>query len=206
MFARHKLLRTGVEAQAVITSARAVGAAQVNLQYSPVAWHLELKVYFTDGSAGDVACHVDALTTGLAFSGGDTVPVRYDAADRSKVMVDVSAMEAVRKAGHDQAARHRIDLAEGELAAEMRSKPGAAGGTREYVKAELERARRFNTPIGIRVSHKLQEAWVAGEIKVDGDDEPALRAAFDTLKAQIRLDATAELQRPPPDEKSPSQQ
>jgi hypothetical protein len=122
--------------------------------------------------------------------------VRYDAADRSKVAVDVPRMEAFRKAGHDRAARDRIDRAEGELSAEIRSKPGAAGNTREYVKAELERARRFNTPIGIRVSQKLQEAWVAGEIKVDGSDELAMRAAFDTLKAQIRRDATAELERP----------
>jgi hypothetical protein len=196
MFGRHKLLRTGVEAQAVITSVRAVGAAQVNLQYSPVSWHLELRVYLADGSTGEVACHVGALTTGLAFSEGDTVPVRYDAADPSKVEVDVPAMEAFRKAGHDQAARVRIDRAEGELAAEMRSKPGAAGSTREYVKAELERARRFNTPVGIRVSQKLQETWVAGEINVDGGDELAMRTAFDTLKAQIRRDATAELERP----------
>lgn len=166
------------------------------MQYSPVSWHLELRVYFADGSTADVACHVDALRTGLAFSEGETVPVRYDAADHSKVAVDVPAMEASRKAAHDQAARDRIGRAEGELAAEMRSKPGAAGSTREYVKAELERARRFNTPIGIRVSQKLQEAWVAGDIKVDGGDELAMRAAFETLKAQIRRDATAELERP----------
>jgi hypothetical protein len=37
---------------------------------------------------------------------------------------------------------------------------------------------------------------IAGEIKVDGSDELAMRAAFDTLKAQIRRDATAELERP----------
>lgn len=196
MFGRDKLLRTGVEAKAVVTSVRAVGAAQVNLKYSPVAWHLELKVYFADGSTGEVACRPGALRTGLAFSQGDTVPVRYDAADRSRVAVDVPAMEVSRKAAHDRAARNRIGRAEGELAAEVRSKPGAAGNTREYVKAELERARRFNTPIGIRVSQKLQEAWVAGEIKVDGGDELAMRAAFDTLKAQIRRDATAELGRP----------
>jgi hypothetical protein len=196
MFGRHKLLRTGVEAKAVITSVRSVGAAQVNLQFSPVSWHLELRTYFADGSTDDVSCDVHALATGLVFSPGVTIPVRYDAADRSKVVVDVPAMEASRKAGHDQAERARIDRAEGELAAEMRSSPGAAGSTREYVKAELERAQRFNTPIGIRVSHKLQEAWVAGEIKVDGGDELAMRAAFDTLKAQIRRDATAELDRP----------
>jgi hypothetical protein len=196
MFGRHKLLRTGAEAKAVVTSVREVGAAQVNLKYSPVSWQLEVRVYFADGSTGDVACRVDALTTGLVFSEGETVPVRYDAADRSKVAVDVPTMEALRKAGHDRAARDRIDRAEGELAAEVRSKPGAAGNTREYVKAELQRARRFNTPIGIRVSQKLQEAWVAGEIKVEGGDELAMRAAFDTLKAQIRRDATAELKRP----------
>jgi hypothetical protein len=196
MFGRHKLLRTGVEAQAVVTSARAAGAAQVNLRYSAVSWRLVLKVYFADGSTDEVACHLSALRPGLAFSEGDTVPVRYDAADRSKVAVDVPRMEAFRKAGHDRAAHDRIDRAEGELSAEMRSKPGAAGSTREYVKAELERARRFNTPIGIRVFQKLQEAWVAGEIKVDDGDELAMRAAFETLKAQIRRDVTAELERP----------
>ena len=103
MFGRHKLLRTGVEAQAVITSVRSVGAAQVNLEYSPVSWHLELSVYSADGSTGDVECRVDALTTELVLSAEKTVPVRYDPGDRLKVAVDVPAMEALRKAGHDQA-------------------------------------------------------------------------------------------------------
>jgi len=79
----------------------------------------------------------------------------------------------------------------------MRATPGASGNTREYVKAELERARWFNTPIGIRVSQKLQEAWVAGRIQTDGGDELAMRKAFDDLKAEIRREVTEELSRSP---------
>jgi len=167
--------------------------------YSAVAYHLELRVAFDDGSSSDVSCQVGGALTGtdLGFFEGDIVPVRYDPADRSKVAVDVPAMEAARKANEDQLKRQAIDRAEAKLAEEMRATPGASGNTREYVKAELERARWFNTPIGIRVSQKLQEAWVAGRIQTDGGDELAMRKAFDDLKAEIRREVTEELSRSP---------
>ena len=149
------------------------------------------------GTSTEASCKVGGAVAGtdLNFSEGDIVPVRYDPADRSKIAVDVPAMEAVREAREDQRDRQAIDRAEARLAAEVRATPGAAGNTRDYVRAELERARRFNSPIGVRVSQKLQEAWSAGRIQTEGDDELAMRKAFDDLKADIRSQTTEELSR-----------
>ncbi len=197
MFAKHKLMRDGARAKAAVIVAKRSGGVPMDGGYSAMAYHLELRVMFDDGSSSEVSCQVGGTLTGtdLSFSEGDIVPVRYDPGDRSKIAVDVPAMEAVRKANQDQLGRQAIDRAEARLAEEMRATPGAPGNTREYVKAELERARRFNTPTGIRVSQKLQEAWVAGRIQTEGGDELAMRSAFDDLKAEIRREVTEELSR-----------
>jgi hypothetical protein len=200
MFGKHKLMRDGAHAKAAVILAKRSGGVAMDGGYSSVGYHLELRVQFDDGSSSEVSCQVGGALTGtdLSFFEGDIVPVRYDPADHSKVAVDVPAMEAVRKKNEDQLNREATDRAEAKLAEEMRATPGAPGNTREYVKAELERARRFNTPIGIRVSQKLQEAWVAGRIQTDGGDELAMRKAFDDLKAEIRLEAAQELSESPP--------
>jgi hypothetical protein len=200
MFAKHKLIQGGAQARAVVVSARRTGGAPVDGGYSPVQYHLGLRVHYEDGFTRDVACRVGSLLKGtdLAFFEGDTVPVRYDPDDRSEVAIDVPALEATRTANVDQLKQRAIQRAEGQLAEEVRATPGAAGNTREYVKAELERARRFNTPVGIRVSQKLQDAWAAGRIQVEGGDELAMRTAFDDLKAEIRRDVTEQLSQSPP--------
>jgi hypothetical protein len=199
MFGKHKLIRDGARAKAVVVLAQCKGGVPMDGGYSAVVYHLELRVQFEDGTSTEISCQVGGAIAGtdLNFSEGAIVPVRYDPADRSKIAVDVPAMAAVRKANEDQLNRQSIDRAEARLAAELRATPGAAGNTREYVRTELERARRFNTPIGIRVSQKLQEAWVAGRIQTEGGDELAMRNAFDDLKAEIRREATEELSRSP---------
>ena len=199
MFGKHKLMRDGACAKAVVTFAERSGGVPMDYGHSALVYRLELRVQFEDGTSTEVSCKVSGAVAGTDpnFYEGAIVPVRYDPADRSKVAVDVPAIEAVRKANEDQLNRQAIDRAEARLAAEARATPGAPGNTREYVRAELERARRFNTPIGIRVSQKLQEAWIAGRIQTEGGDELAMRKAFNDLKAEIRREATEELSRSP---------
>jgi hypothetical protein len=192
MFGKHDPLRDGAQARAVVIAAKRSGGVPVDGGYSPVKYDLGLRVRFADGSTAEVSRHVGGLWKGtaLSFSEGDIVPVRYDRTDPSKLEVDVPAMETSKATNAAQAKQAAISRADASLAAELRSAPGAPGSTREYVRAELERARRFNTPIGVRVSQKLQEANAAGEIQTEGGDELAMRQAFDQLRDEIRREVT----------------
>jgi hypothetical protein len=194
MFGKHDLLRDGARARAVVIAVKRTGGTPVDGGYSPVKYDLGLRVRFPDGSTAEVSRHVGGLWKGtaLSFSEGDIVPVRYDPTNPSKLEVDAQAMESTRAANTAQAKQVAISRADASLAAELRATPGAPGSTREYVKAELERARRFNTPIGIRVSQKLQEANAAGKIQTEGGDELAMREAFDQLRDEIRGEVTAQ--------------
>jgi hypothetical protein len=93
MFGDHKLFRTGTEAQAVVVSSklRTSGSGMLG------TWHLELAVPFPDGTTGTAAAKVSEQHL-HAPSPGDLVPVRYDPANRSKVVVDEPALEARRAA------------------------------------------------------------------------------------------------------------
>jgi hypothetical protein len=98
MFGNHKLLRDGVAAQAVMVSGKLHSQNHDRLG----TWHLELAIPFPDGSTGSSSCTVSEGDL-FAPSPGDVVPVRYDANNHSKVVVDVPALEA-RKAARKQAA------------------------------------------------------------------------------------------------------
>lgn len=98
MFGKHKLLRDGVAAEAVVVSSKLRSGDHDRLG----TWHLELSVPFPDGSTGSASCKVSEGNL-FAPSPGDLVPVRYKADDHSKVAVDVPALEA-RKAARKQAA------------------------------------------------------------------------------------------------------
>ncbi len=97
MFGNHKLLRDGVAAQAVVVSGKLRGGDHDRLG----TWHIELAVPFPDGSTGSASCTVSDGDI-FAPSPGDVVPVRYDANNHSKVVVDVPELEA-RKAARKQA-------------------------------------------------------------------------------------------------------
>jgi hypothetical protein len=97
MFGNHKLLRDGMAAQAVVVSGKLRSEGHDRLG----TWHLELAVPFPDGSTGSASCKASEGDL-FAPSPGDVVPVRYDANNRSKVVVDVPALEA-RKAARNQA-------------------------------------------------------------------------------------------------------
>jgi hypothetical protein len=96
MFGNHKLLRDGVAVQAVLVSSK------IRTQGHLGTLHLELAVPFPDGSTGTASCKVGEGDLFLP-SPGDLVPVRYDANDHSKVVVDTPALEA-RNAARKQAA------------------------------------------------------------------------------------------------------
>jgi Protein of unknown function (DUF3592) len=89
MFGHHKLLATGVETEAVIVSMSLHTPDPGQLG----TWHLDLTVPYPDGGSASFGARVSQTHLRVA-SVGDLVPVRYDPADRSEIVVDVPALDA----------------------------------------------------------------------------------------------------------------
>jgi hypothetical protein len=118
--ARKRLIREGPQAQAVVIDAvvhMLDGAA-------PGSYDLALRVHFPDGVTSEVSRRADAADVGIV-SVGDTLPIRYDAEDRSKVEIDVPTFRRQREAEQQRANDAAIANAEAALGA-----PGARPPTR----------------------------------------------------------------------------
>jgi hypothetical protein len=99
---RRKLLVSGETARAVVLSAERHGG-QIGDNGGAAVWYrLGLRVHFPDGTTVETTCKVGGPVRGtsLFLSAGDVVPVRYDRADRARLVVDEPALEAERAAEH----------------------------------------------------------------------------------------------------------
>ena len=115
MFKKGKPVHDGASAQAIVTAAMREGGFVGGGGVSAIQYRLELRVSFDDGSTADTECTVGGMIRGtdLVFAEGDIVPVRYDATDRSKIEVDVAAMEtgtAARSEAFQSAAVVRSEM------------------------------------------------------------------------------------------------
>ena len=90
---KNKLARNGTLAQAAITEADAGGYTN---SHGERRYKLRLSVTYPDGTTRDVTCHAFAPGAAGAYLAGETVPVRYDPDDPSKVEVDVEQYHADR--------------------------------------------------------------------------------------------------------------
>ena len=125
LFGKHKLMREGARAEAVVTAARqygghTAGASEAAGRTLPVGYHVTLRVRFDDGSTVEVARKADLYGR---VTEGDILPVRYDPEDHSKIEVDEPALRAQSDAAdaeRAQAKQARVSDRERQLA------PGAA--------------------------------------------------------------------------------
>ena len=120
MFGHQKLLIDGAKAEAVVVEVTRVGGITYDPDGSSNSqYELLLRVHFADGATADAQCRVGGWFKGIkpTFSEGDVVPVRYDSADRSKVEVDLPAIEQKKQARAVAAKEMRIKLADEALAA-----------------------------------------------------------------------------------------
>jgi hypothetical protein len=130
MFSDKKLLREGMKARAVVLKAdyRWDGMGATDHIY-----RVELRVGFDDGSTAELHAKLDKNKVG-EYRQADIVPVRYDASDPPKIVVDVPALEVEfqRSQAEAEAAKaSRIAASEAHLAgpaAERRGGPSAARG------------------------------------------------------------------------------
>ena len=126
MFRRRNLLKDGATAKAVILEADKQGGMPGEAGgYTATQYDLRLDVHFDDGSRAEATCQVGGfiLGTDLWFAEGDIVPVRYDPDDRSKIEVDVPALEAQRDA--EQQALQKEAIAQGEAQLAGGGAPGS---------------------------------------------------------------------------------
>lgn len=109
MFGKHKLMRDGAKAEALVLDKKVWGTMESS--GTPTACTYELRVRFEDGSTVEISRRAMSQKTAWVDL-GDSVPVRYDPADRSKIEIDSPALEELQE-GNARALKERL-LAAGE--------------------------------------------------------------------------------------------
>jgi hypothetical protein len=106
-----KILESGAEAKAVVLATDMSGRTN---RHAERLWKVRLRVQFDDGSTAEVDCSMWSKP----FDGpavGAILPVRYDPGDRSKVEVEVAAMNAGQDAVLEELEANLIEEAEQKL-------------------------------------------------------------------------------------------
>ena len=126
MFDQHRLLRHGVAGQGVVTSHKVIAQDQFG---SELDYSIHVKVRFEDGTETEIVHRWTKRAKVGVLRVGDKVPVRYDADDHSKAVLDMPALEAAhaRKIAEAEATlKHyeeaRIAKAQAEIAADGKRK------------------------------------------------------------------------------------
>jgi len=105
-------MREGVEAQALVLEKKVYASGMQTGRAD--ACRYRLRVRFEDGSTTEVSRRVWGHK--LAYAGvGDLIPVRYDRADRSKIVIDGPAVKAQRAARLRELKEQAIKRGEREL-------------------------------------------------------------------------------------------
>jgi hypothetical protein len=112
MFGRGKLMRGGVAAQALVLDKK-VYASGVETGRAD-ACRYRLRVRFDDGSTTEISRRVWSHRLAYALV-GDLIPVRYDRADRSRIIIDGPAVKAKRAAQLRELKDQAIKLGERDL-------------------------------------------------------------------------------------------
>jgi hypothetical protein len=112
MFGRHKLLKNGATAQAAVIRSEMTGMSNSKGAHK---WKLKLKVQFDDGTTADASCSAYEVNIGMGYGPGQILPVRYDPEDRTKVELDVPALQAERDSHKREGEEGLARLAEERL-------------------------------------------------------------------------------------------
>ena len=94
MFDHHHLLKHGVEGQGVVTSHKEIAHDQFG---SELDYSMHVRVKFQDGTETEIVHRWTKRTRVGSLRVGDKVPVRYDADDHSKAVIDMPALEAAHE-------------------------------------------------------------------------------------------------------------
>jgi hypothetical protein len=127
----HKLLKDGERGQGVITERRDQAAESSGSHYSTL-FEVHGHIKFPDGTESEFSSEMLNSRKVGSLQEGAIVPVRYDASDHSKVVLDIPALEEQEQAkiGQDKAwleerKAQRIADADAQIAPE--NQPGLGG-------------------------------------------------------------------------------
>ena len=134
MFDHHHLLKHGVEGQGVVTSHKEIAHDQYD---SELDYSIRVRVRFPDGGETEIVHRWTKRGKVGILRVGDKVPVRYDADDHSKAILDMPALEAAHakmiaeaEAQLKKAEQERVARAQAQIAAhEKKHKPNNPGGS-----------------------------------------------------------------------------
>jgi len=161
MFDRHKLRDGGVQAMALVLEKKVYASEEHSGRAS--ACRYQLRVKFEDGSTTETSYHAFATTLASARVGA-IVPVRYDPADRSKIVLDRQAMIAQEKATAREVADQAI--ARGEQALGGSSATGSAAPVDVEPHPDTG-ALRIGDPERELIAHVLNQHVVEGRLTVE---------------------------------------
>ncbi len=120
----HHLLKDGEQGQGVITERHLQGTESNSKGWGEL---LEVKghIKFPDGTESQFSANLlSSLKVGSLYE-GTIVPVRYDASDHSKVVIDVDALEAQHLADHQS----QLDAVQRQTAALVAQADAQLAGT-----------------------------------------------------------------------------
>jgi hypothetical protein len=112
MFGKGKLLRDGAEAKGLVIESKIATSGEGG---TVDKYDVRVRVQFDDGSTSEISSHLLRHKVGYHYEGA-ILPVRYDAQDRSKIEIDVPALEAQFEARTAQVKASAIEQGERELA------------------------------------------------------------------------------------------
>jgi hypothetical protein len=110
-----ELLREGAEAKGVVIETKM--RSNVEGRFEP-NYRVKVRVKFEDGSTAEFKQKLNKSKDGLHFEGG-IVPVRYDTADHSKIIIDLPAI-ALPEVDREARKAEAISIAEDEIAKRTR--------------------------------------------------------------------------------------
>ena len=115
-----RLLRDGVEVDAVVVKSAPWGWV-VNHRIPNV--RLTLRIRFDDDSTAMIDRVERDIVLGSRRVVGSILPMRYEAADRSSVEIDVPRLRVLERSGQARLERSAVRAAERKLAKERRKRP-----------------------------------------------------------------------------------
>jgi hypothetical protein len=121
MFGRKRqLLREGAQARALVIAAKQIGQSAVG-DGAPTGYsHVTLRVQFDDDTTTEITRWVSYAKLGRRLAEGSFVPVRYDPADRTRIVIDSGASKRAHKAAVTQMKQRAVARGEQELAEDAR--------------------------------------------------------------------------------------
>ena len=149
MFGKSKVLIEGTKSQGVIFDTS--GPRPTEGGGHTDTYHIKVRIKFGDGSTTDIKEKLHISKHGFHLK-GQTVPVRYDPADHSKVEIDLPELAAQK-----QAARDRLDRSANARVEQALNEMTPHGGNTPPIPAAVTGdadSRRTILEVGIRVAQR----------------------------------------------------